>query len=270
MNVAPADRGEAPAPSYYEATRAVDLRTTPLEQDITVDVAIVGGGITGCSGALELAEHGLNVALLEARDIGWGASGRNGGQVLPGYAIAQNKLKRLVGAEDARRLWDMSVEATRLVEERIQRHAIPADYTRGYFYAGIKPRHVAELEEEAEELGKLGVPGARVVRGAEIAAHIATDRYRAILTEPFSAHLHPLNYTLGLGLAAQKAGAQIFSRTPVKGIEEGAMVRLHTPRGTVSARTVILAGGAYLGRVWPQMAGYVMPVGTYIVATGMT
>jgi gamma-glutamylputrescine oxidase len=267
MNVAPADRGEAPAPSYYEATRAVDLRTTPLEQDITVDVAIVGGGITGCSAALELAEHGLNVALLEARDIGWGASGRNGGQVLPGYAIAQNKLKRLVGAEDARRLWDMSVEATRLVEERIQRHAIPADYTRGYFYAGIKPRHVAELEEEAEELGKLGVPGARVVRGAEIAAHIATDRYRAILTEPFSAHLHPLNYTLGLGLAAQKAGAQIFSRTPVKGIEEGAMVRLHTPRGTVSARTVILAGGAYLGRVWPQMAGYVMPVGTYIVAT---
>ncbi|HEX3982793.1 MAG TPA: FAD-binding oxidoreductase, partial [Acidisoma sp.] len=228
----------APAPSYYEATRAVSLVTAPLDHDITVDVAIVGGGITGCSAALDLGERGLSVALLEARDIGWGASGRNGGQVLPGYAIAQHRLKRLVGAEDARLLWDMSLEATRLVEERIRAHAIPADYTKGFVYAGIKPRHVAELEDEAAELTKLGVPGARVIRGAEIHAHIASDRYRALLTEPSSAHLHPLNYTLGLGLAAQRAGAQIFSATPVTAIEEGAVVRLRTPRGIVSARSV--------------------------------
>lgn len=267
MSLAPAERGEAPAPSYYEATRDVDLKTAPLQGDITVDVAIVGGGITGCSAALDLASKGIRVAVLEARDIGWGASGRNGGQVLPGYAIAQHKLVRMVGAQDARLLWDMSVEATRLVETRIRDHAIPADYRRGYFYAGIKPRHVAELEEEAEELAKLGVEGAKLVRGADIAAHIASDRYRAILTEPLAAHLHPLNYTLGLALAAQKAGAQIYARTPVTAIEEGTTVRLRTPQGTVSARHLLMVGGAYLGRLWPQIAGYVMPVGTYIVAT---
>ncbi|MCB8882807.1 FAD-binding oxidoreductase [Acidisoma cellulosilytica] len=267
MISAPAEKGEAPAPSYYEATRAVDLNTTPLDGDITVDVAIIGGGITGCSAALELAERGVGVALLEARDIGWGASGRNGGQVLPGYAIAQHKLARMVGAEDARLLWNMSVEATKLVEARIRAHAIPADYTPGYFYAAIKHRHVAELEEEAEALAKLGVDGAKLVRGADMGAHIASTRYLALLTEPMAAHLHPLNYTLGLGLAAQTAGAKIVSRTPVTAIEEGAFVRLRTPRGTVTAKTVLVVGGAYLGRVWPQVAGYVMPVGTYIVAT---
>jgi gamma-glutamylputrescine oxidase len=255
------------ATSYYEATRAVPLATTPLDGDITADVAIVGGGITGCSAALDLAGHGLRVALLEAQDIGWGASGRNGGQVLPGYAIAQTKLKRLVGPEDARRLWDMSMEAVQLVEQRITEHAIPADYHKGYLYAAIRPRHERDLEEEASELATLGLKGAEVLRGAAIQAHVASPRYRAIMTEPFSAHLHPLNYTLGLGRAAQAAGAQLYSGTPVTAIEEGPVLRLRTPRGTVSAGTLLLSGGAYLGRLWPAVAGYVMPVGTYIIAT---
>jgi gamma-glutamylputrescine oxidase len=255
------------APSYYEATRAVSLTTTPLDGDIAVDVAIVGGGITGCSAALDLASHGLRVALLEAREIGWGASGRNGGQVLPGYAIAQTKLKRLVGRDDARRLWDMSMEAVALVEQRVTDYAIPADYHKGYLYAAIRPRHERDLEEEAAELARLGLAGAEVLRGSAIQAHVASPRYRAIMTEPFSAHLHPLNFTLGLGRAAQAAGAQLYSETPVTAIEQGPVLRLRTPRGTVSAGTLLLSGGAYLGRLWPEVAGYVMPVGTYIIAT---
>ncbi|WP_419757851.1 NAD(P)/FAD-dependent oxidoreductase [Acidisoma sp.] len=255
------------APSYYEATRAVSLATTPLDGDIVVDVAIIGGGITGCSAALDLAGSGLRVALLEAQDIGWGASGRNGGQVLPGYAIAQTSLKRLVGPEDARQLWDMSMEAVALVEQRVTDYAIPADYHKGYLYAAIRPRHERALEEEAAELTSLGLAGAEVLRGAAIQAHVASPRYRAIMTEPFSAHLHPLNYTLGLARAAQAAGAHLFSKTPVTAIEQGTVLRLKTPRGTVSAGTLLLSGGAYLGRLWPEVAGYVMPVGTYIVAT---
>jgi gamma-glutamylputrescine oxidase len=258
---------DAPAPSYYEATRAVSLVTNPLDGDISVDVAIIGGGITGCSAALDLAARGLRVALLEAREIGWGASGRNGGQVLPGYAIAQTKLRRLVGAEDARRLWDMSMEAVALVERRITEHAIPADYHKGYLYAAIRPRHERELEEEAAELARLGLAGAEVLRGGAMRAHVASPRYRAVMTEPFSAHLHPLNYTLGLGRAAQAAGARLFSATPVTAIAQGPVLRLTTPRGTVSAATLLLSGGAYLGRLWPEVAGYVMPVGTYIIAT---
>ncbi|WP_284944030.1 NAD(P)/FAD-dependent oxidoreductase [Acidisoma cladoniae] len=258
---------EASAPSYYEATRAVSLVTQPLDQDITVDVAIVGGGITGCSAALDLAERGLRVALLESNAIGWGASGRNGGQVLPGFAIAQTKLKRMVGAEDARRLWAMSIEAVALVEQRVRDHAIPADYARGYLHAAIRERQVHELEEEAEELAALGVEGVELLKGAAIQAHVASPHYRAVLREEVSAHLHPLNYTLGLARAAQAAGAQLYSDTPVTKIEPGTAVRLTTARGTVTAGTALLGGGAYLGRLWPSVAGYVMPVGTYIVAT---
>ncbi len=267
MRLSPQDRGDAPAPSYYEATNAVALDTKPLDTDLSVDVAIIGGGITGCAAALDLAGHGVSVALLEARDIGWGASGRNGGQVLPGYAIAQTRLKTLVGAEDARRLWDMSMEAVALVERRITEHAIPADYHKGYLYAAIRPRHERALEEEAAELASLGLDGAQVLRGSAIQAHVASPRYRAIMTEPFSAHLHPLNYTRGLGRAAQAAGARLFTATRVSEIIPGARVRLVTPRGTVTAGSLLLAGGAYLGRLWPGVAGYVMPVGTYIVAT---
>lgn len=267
MSFDPADKGDRPAPSYYEATRRVALVTERLDGDISVDVAIIGGGITGCSAALDLAERGLSVALLEARDIGWGASGRNGGQVLPGFAAGQGKLTRLVGAEDARRLWDMSVEATALVEERVRRFVIPCGYTKGYLHAAVKPRHERELEEEVESLGRLGVTGAAVLRGAEMQAHIASTRYRAVMTDPLSAHLHPLNYTLGLGLAAQQAGARLFSHTVVTAIEEGPRLRLRTASGTVSAGTLLLSGGAYLGRLWPTVAGYVMPVGTYVIAT---
>lgn len=267
MSFDPADKGERPAPSYYEATRRVALETERLQGDLRVDVAIIGGGITGCSAALELAERGFSVALLEARDIGWGASGRNGGQVLPGFAVGQTKLARLVGPEDARRLWDMSLEATTLVEERVRRFAIPCGYAKGYLHAAVKPRHERELEEEVEALARLGVAGAEVLRGQAMQAHIATTRYRAVMTDPLSAHLHPLNYTLGLGRAAQQAGARLFSRAPVMAIEEGPVIRLRTPSGTVSAGTLLLSGGAYLGRLWPEIAGYVMPVGTYVIAT---
>lgn len=267
MTAHSSDMGEPPAPSYYEATRALDLAAPRLEQDIAVEVAIIGGGITGCSAALALAEAGLRVALLEARDIGWGASGRNGGQVLPGYACGQTVLEKLVGVEDAGRLWDMSVEATGMVEELIRTHAIPADYGKGYLHAAVKPRHERELMEEAEALTRRGVSGVRVLRGAEMAAHIQSPRYRAVMTDPLAAHLHPLNYTLGLAQAALQAGARIYTHSPVLSVREGSLIRLRTPRGTVTSPLLLLAGGAYLGQLRPDMAGYVMPVGTYVMAT---
>jgi gamma-glutamylputrescine oxidase len=258
---------DSSAPSYYEASRRGSVIAEPLAGDINVEVAIIGGGITGCSAALDLAEAGVSVALLEARDFGWGASGRNGGQVLPGFAIGQSRLNRLVGTADARLLWDMSVEAVRLVEQRISRYAIPAAYTRGYLHAAIRPRHERELEEAAEEMATLGVGGAEVLRGAAMRERIRSARYRAVLTDPLAAHIHPLNYTLGLAKAAQAAGAVLLPQTPVQAIEQGTTLRLRTPKGSVTTNTLLLSGGAYLGRLWPEVAGYVMPVGTYIVAT---
>ena len=254
--------------NYYHATRRVDLTTTPLDGDFTADVAIIGGGITGVSAALHLAERGYSVALLEAGDtIGWGASGRNGGQALPGFGASQSKLKSLVGPARAEQLWRLSLEAVDLLRAQIQRFGIPADYTPGYLHAAIKPRQVRELEETQAELARYGAPVGRILKGEELRARLASPRYIAALEDSLSGHLHPFNYTLGLARAAQAAGARLFTGTNVDRVEPGNTLRLHTPRGTVSAAFLLVAGGAYLGGLMAPLVGTIMPVGTYIIAT---
>jgi gamma-glutamylputrescine oxidase len=256
-----------PLGNYYEATKKLELATDPLAGDLSTDVAIIGGGISGVSAALHLAERGYDVAVLEAEHIGWGASGRNGGQALPGFGASQAKIKSLVGAEASRRLWDMSMEAVDLLHGQIQRFGIPCDPVRGYFHAAIKPRHVRELQEAQEELAELGAPVGKLLRGADLRARLDSKRYLAILEDNISGHIHPLNYTLGLGQAAQAAGAKLFSQTRVTKVEPGNSIRLHTPSGVVTAKFLLVAGGAYLGALMRPIAGYIMPAGTYIMAT---
>lgn len=253
--------------NYYEATAKVALDTRPLDGDLTVDVAIVGGGITGVSAALHLAERGYSVALLEAEHIGWGASGRNGGQVLPGFGASQSVIKSLVGKERSRRLWGMSMEAVDLLHRQIDRFQIPCDPVQGYLHAAIKPRHVRELEEAQEELRELGAPVGRMLTGGEMRARLDSPQYLAVLEDEISGHIHPLNYTLGLAQAAQAAGARLLTQSRVTRVEPGKTVRLHTARGTVSAGFLLLSGGAYLGGLMAPIAGYIMPAGTYIIAT---
>jgi len=253
--------------NYYEATKKLELVTHPLAGDLAVDVAIIGGGITGVSAALHLAERGYDVALLEAEHVGWGASGRNGGQVLPGFGASQSKIKTLVGAEASRRLWGMSIEAVDLLHGQIQRFGIPCDPERGYFHAAIKPRHVRELEEAQTELAELGAPAGRLLKGADLRDRLDSQRYLAILEDNISGHIHPLNYTLGLGVAAQAAGARLFSQTRVTKVEPGKVIKIHTARGKISAKFLLVAGGAYLGALMRPIAGYIMPAGTYIMAT---
>ncbi len=254
--------------NYYHATRAVDFDTPSLEGDLTTDVAIIGGGITGVSAALHLAERGYRVALLEGGEtIGWGASGRNGGQVLPGLAAAQASLKSLVGFATAKKLWDMSVEAVDLLHLQINRFAIPCNPVQGYLHPAIKPRQLDELQQLQTELAELGAPVGRILQGEELRTRLASPRYTAALEDRIAGHLHPFNYTLGLGKAAQAAGAQLFTRTLVQRVEPGPAIRLHTARGTVTAAHLFVAGGAYLGRLMRPMAATIMPVGTYIIAT---
>ena len=256
-----------PAGNYYEATKKLALVTDPLAGDLATDVAIIGGGITGVSAALHLAERGFGVALLEAEHIAWGASGRNGGQALPGFGASQTKIKSLVGAQASQKLWDMSMEAVDLLHAQIQRFGIPCDPVRGYFHAAIKPRHVRELQEAQEELAELGAPVGKLLQGADLRARLDSKRYLAMLEDNISGHIHPLNYTLGLGLAAQAAGAKLFSQTRVTAVEPGKTIRLQTPKGVVSAKFLLVAGGAYLGALMRPIAGYIMPAGTYIMAT---
>ncbi len=253
--------------NYYEATKRVDLTTAPLDGDVAVDVAIIGGGITGVSAALHLAERGYNVALVEAEHIGWGASGRNGGQALPGFGASETKVKSLVGAERAKKLWDMSMEAVDLLHGQIQRFGIPCDPVIGYLHAAVKPRHVRELRESQEELAALGAPVGRVLEGEELQARLASPRYLAALEDNVAGHIHPLNYTLGLAKAAQAAGAKLYTQTKVLQVEPGKTVTVKTSRGTISASFLLVSGGAYLGDLMAPIAGYIMPVGTYIIAT---
>jgi gamma-glutamylputrescine oxidase len=187
--------------------------------------------------------------------------------VLPGFGASQSVIKSLVGKERSRRLWGMSMEAVDLLHCQIDRFQIPCDPVRGYLHAAIKPRHVRELEEAQEELRELGAPVGSVLTGGEMRARLDSPKYLAVLEDEVSGHIHPLNYTLGLAQAAQAAGARLLTQSRVTRVEPGKTVRLHTARGTVSAGFLLLSGGAYLGGLMAPIAGYIMPAGTYIIAT---
>lgn len=253
--------------SYYQASRRVSCVAPALAEDIDVDAVIVGGGITGVSAALNLAESGHKVALLEAQTIGWGASGRNGGQVLPGLAAPMHRVAKLIGASHSKQIWDMSVEGVDSLYARIEKHGIPCAPWKGYLHAAIKPRQVQELREEQEELARLGVPVGRLLEGADLSERIASPRYIAALEDKLAGHIHPLNYTLGLAVAAQEAGARLYEFSPVTGIEHGKTITLTVGAHKVRANYLILAGGAYLNGLERGLDGYIMPVGTYIMAT---
>ncbi|MGC8527855.1 FAD-binding oxidoreductase [Acidiphilium sp.] len=253
--------------NYYETTARYDATTAPLEGDLRCDVAIIGAGMTGCSAALHLAERGYRVVVLEGERIGFGASGRNGGQVLPGFAADLGKLRRLAGDSVAKALWEMSLEAVDLVHAQIARFAMPCDPRRGYLHVAVKDRQVGELEAWQRELEALGLEGFRLLRGAALQERLRSPRYLAGLLDPVAGHIHPLNYTLGLAHAAMAAGAVIHTGTRVASITSGDEVVLKTARGSVRAGHLLICGNAYLGTLVRPIAGYVMPVGTYIVAT---
>jgi gamma-glutamylputrescine oxidase len=255
--------------SYYAASaQAVPPRPT-LEGSVECDVCVVGAGIAGCSTALHLAQAGFSVVLLEQHRVSWGASGRSGGQALFGIAAGQAKLERLIGATDARAVWEVSVEALALMRDLIQRYSIDCDWVPGYLYTAVRERHVRELHEELAELReRLDYSSVRYVPREELRELLATDRYLGALHDSNSAHLHPLNYTQGLARAAEQHGVRIFEGTRATGFSPaGPGIRVRTPGGEVRARFLVLCGNVYLGATAPELASKIMAVATYIVAT---
>ncbi len=255
--------------SYYAASAHASPPREALRGDVTADVCVVGGGIAGCATALNLAERGYKVVLLEGRRIGWGASGRSGGQAIFGFAASQDKLVAQVGRETARRMFDVSVEAIEVLKNRVARHAIDCDLNWGQMHVAIKPRHVTELKAWREELERdYGYGSPRWLGQREVREILATERYIGGLLDPRSGHLHPLNYTLGLAKAAEGAGARIFEGSQVTRLDHGDLATVTTAGGTVRARYVALCCNAYIDdAISPQLRARIMPVGTYIVAT---
>ena len=245
--------------------------------EVRADVAVVGGGIAGCSAALHLAQRGYKVVLLEARFVGYGASGRSGGQLIFGLAPSQKALTAQVGREDARRLFDLSIEALDSTRALIDTYAIACDYAPNHVHVATKPRHVRELTEWADELhGEYGYASARLLNRDELQSHVRSELYLGGLLDSRSGHLHPLKYTQGLARAAELEGVRIYENTQVLRYDSGnnrggaastGGVAVHSSRGVVHCEHLILCGNAYLDGVAPPLARRILGVGTYIVAT---
>jgi gamma-glutamylputrescine oxidase len=260
--------GQSLAPTYYSATRSAAPARPALAGTQRCDVCVVGGGIAGTSAALHLAERGFDVILLEAQQIGWGASGRSGAQVLPGVAASQDKLERLIGAADARKVWDVSVAGVHLVRDLIARHGIDGQYVAGHMLTAVKPRHEVELRAYVEELQqRYDYAGVRYMPREEVRSIVASPRYLGALYDPHAGHIHPLNYTLGLAAAAVRHGVRIFEGTRASDFSGRAPVCVRTPGGEVRCRQLVLCGNVYLGRMAPSLQSRIMAVGTCIVAS---
>jgi gamma-glutamylputrescine oxidase len=257
-------------PSYYAATAIGAPDCPDLTGEVQADVCVVGGGYTGVSAALNLAERGFSVVLLEDARIGWGASGRNGGQICSGYAPSMRKIESWIGADDARKLWAMAEEAKEIIRERTKRHGIPCDLKPGYLLGAVKAKHMPELRAEAEYMAaRYDYRKLRAMDRAEVESIVPTKAYHGALYDAGGGHLHPLNYCLGLARAAIAAGVRIFENSRAVAIEGGAMAVARTARGSVRARYLLLAGNAYTGDLTPAaVRGKIMPAATYVAATG--
>lgn len=261
--------------SWYATT----ANTAPLRPTLVgaedCDMCVVGGGIAGCSAALHLAERGYRVILLEQHRIGWGASGRSGAQAIFGLAIEQDKLAGLIGDADARRAFAVSVEGLALLKSMIAKHQIDCDWTPGHIHAATKPRQDRELHAWAAALlQKYDYPSVRLLQRDELRQYVASDRYTSGLLDTQSGHLHPLNYSLGLAAAGERAGVRIFEDSRAEHYESlnqnesaSASLIVKTRSGEVRCRQLVLCGNAWLGPTAPQLARKIMGVGTYIVAT---
>lgn len=255
------------ARSYYLLADAWAARSA-LRGEIKVDVAVLGGGIAGCSAALYLAKRGYRVALLEARSIGYGASGRSGGQTIFGLAAGQQKLERMVGREDAHRLFALSIEALDLTQALIREHAIACDYHPNHVHVAVKPRHVDDLKQWQRELHEnYGYRSVELLDRDALQEHVRGERYLAGMLDARSGHLQPLKYTQGLARAAESAGAVLYENSEVLRYENDREVRVHTTHGSVRCEQLVLCGNAYIGAVAPTLARRILGVGTYIIAT---
>lgn len=258
--------------SYYEATVMRPPPEPSLDESVSVDVGVVGGGYAGLSGALELAKRGYKVALLEAKRVGWGASGRNGGQVLVGMGSdGEEAIEEQLPEEDARRAWDISVEGLDLLHRRIREYAIDCEYHPGYLMINVKPRRWTALMRWADHVTKFYGWPLEIIEPARIREWIASERFQGAVLDRGSGHLHPLKYCLGLGAAAKAAGVRIFEHSPVLYMERGERPVLKTGEGEVTCRYVLLTGNVYLDEfgdgIAPELWPRIMPVGTYIIAT---
>lgn len=255
--------------SWYAYSRGEEICHPELREGRKhTDICVIGGGVTGCSAALHLRKFGYNVALVESNSIGYGASGRSGGQILPGFAVSISDLIRDLGVECAGRLWKISERAVDLVEDLIHEYAIECDFQSGCFYAANKKRHASALRKELEALGRLSsVDAARWLSEKEASEEIGTNSYLGGVAFSRAFHLNPLDFTKGLARAASDYGVQIYERSPVERIVYGDKVITQTSGGQIASDVCVIATNAL---DLPGVSGFksdVIPVRNDMTAT---
>lgn len=253
--------------SYYTATATPSPAHPALRSEVTADVCVIGAGYTGLSAALELAKAGYKVVVLEAKTVGYGASGRNGGQICTGFSAGQGKIEAQLGKADATKCFAIAEEAKQLIIDRINDYKIDCDLNWGYLHCIPKAHQMAELTAWKDEWDALGYTDTEVLNKQQLEEKLGTRIYHGALREGGAGHFHPLNYCLGLARAATAAGAVIYENSPVIEIDSGSTPWARTAEGKVTAKYMVIGGNAYLGRTVPALYGRVMPVTSYIIAT---
>jgi len=257
---------EAHTGSYYAATVNSVSDYPPLRGSQKADVCVIGAGFTGVSTALFLAERGYNVKVLEANKVGWGATGRNGGQIIGGIS-GEQKIAQRLGTDGERILWEMRWAGHDIIRQRVQTYAINCDLKWGYLDVAIKPRHLRQQHDELEMLEKHNFPHEfKLLSKQETASLIGTEAYIGSKLNMGNGHLHPLNLCLGEARATVSLGATIYEESPVIKIKHGNRPEVITNDGSITADFVVLAGNAY-HFIEPKLRGRMFPVNSFIITT---
>ena len=256
------------ADSYYRASANAFQPQPELSGAHSCDLCVIGGGFTGLSAALAAAEAGMSVILLEAETIGFGASGRNGGQLIPGLRWSLGELAKSFGMDRAKAVFSLALTARDSVHARIDRHGIACDLASGHLEAAHKPAHFEEMCREVElRRGELGDETLEIIAPSAMARHVGTDQYHGGVLDRSGGHFHPLNYALGLAQACLAAGVRIFENSRVTALQPDGLVEARTSKGSVSAAHAVIACDSWTGDLVPALGSNTVPIMNYNIAT---
>lgn len=253
--------------SYYAATAHAQPDRPALNAEIKAQVCIIGAGYTGLSTALHLAEQGIQVVVLEAGQVGYGASGRNGGQIVNSFSRDLDVIERQTSRQHAELLGRMAFEGSQIIRERVKQYNIQCDLKEGGLFAALNGKQLHELQHQKLLWQRYGYDQTELLDAAAIRQQVQSERYLGGLLDHGGGHIHPLNLALGEAAAVEQQGGVIYEHSAVIHIERGTPAIVHTQDGSVTADTVVIAGNAYLGQLIPELAAKSMPCGSQIITT---
>lgn len=257
-----------PYPQSYYAASANPVPARPeLEGETQTDVCIIGAGYTGLSTALFLLENGFKVTVVEAAKVGFGASGRNGGQIVNSYSRDIDVIERTVGPKQAQLLGQMAFEGGRIIRERIAKYDIKCDLKDGGVFAAFTAKQMGHLESQKKLWERYGHTQLELLDSKRIREVVASENYIGGMLDMSGGHIHPLNLALGEAAAVESLGGVIHEQSPAIRVERGDKPVVYTPKGSVKAKFVVVAGNAYLGNLLPELMAKSMPCGTQVITT---